>query len=120
MAKTLKVTTTDRIQTVDVDFDDFRSIQKTIGGHFETVHTQRMLDYFGKPMLLLVDEEGILKSLPSNHCGSWMYGTDKHGHIIAGDFILAEPTKYGDILPPENLNELKDKLMKDFDLREML
>lgn len=39
--KTVKVTTDDRISIVDVDFDDFRSIQKAIGGHFETVRTDR-------------------------------------------------------------------------------
>ena len=42
--KTVKVTTDDRISIVDVDFDDFRSIQKAIGGHFETVKERMMRD----------------------------------------------------------------------------
>ena len=57
--KTVKVTTDNKISIIDVDFDDFRSIQRAIGGHFETVHTQLMEDYFKDPsLIMLVDEEG--------------------------------------------------------------
>lgn len=52
MSKTIKVTTDDRIMLVDVDFDDFRSIQRAVGGHFETVHTARMREIFNCPMLI--------------------------------------------------------------------
>ena len=119
MSKTLKVTTGNEILEVDVNFDDFRSIQKAIGGYFETVHTLRMRKYFGEPMMIMVDEEGLVKGLDTNRCGSWMYGTDEHGHRIAGDFILGAPTEYGDILPPDNLDQIKAKLIKDFNLKEV-
>ena len=60
--KTVKVTTDNKISMVDVDFSDFRSIQEAIGGHFETVHTQLMADYFKDPsLIMLVDEEGRIK-----------------------------------------------------------
>lgn len=62
MAKTIKITSSNEISVVDVDFDDYRAIQKVVGGMFETVKTQRMFDYFGKPVIMLVDEEGILKA----------------------------------------------------------
>lgn len=119
MSKTLKVTTDNKISVIDIDYDDYRSFQKAIGGYFETVRTQRMYDYFGQPMMMLVDEEGLIKGLPMNPCGSWMYGADKHGNIIAGDFVLAVPTEYGDMLPPENLEELKVRLIRDFNLQEV-
>ena len=50
MAKTIKITSNNEISVVDVDFDDYRAIQKVVGGMFETVKTQRMFDYFGKPV----------------------------------------------------------------------
>lgn len=95
MAKTIKITSNNEISVVDVDFDDYRAIQKVVGGMFETVKTQRMFDYFGKPVMMLVDEEGILKQLPLNRTGSRFYG-----YPIVGDFILAVPT-YEDIVAPD-------------------
>ncbi len=60
--KTIKITSSNEISVVDVDFDDYRAIQKVVGGMFETVKTQRMFDYFGKPVMMLVDEERHLKT----------------------------------------------------------
>ncbi|MEI3282408.1 MAG: hypothetical protein V8R61_06755 [Enterocloster sp.] len=37
MAKTIKITSNNEISVVDVDFDDYRAIQKVVGGMFETV-----------------------------------------------------------------------------------
>lgn len=37
MAKTIKITSSNEISVVDVDFDDYRAIQKVVGGMFETV-----------------------------------------------------------------------------------
>ena len=89
--KTVKVTTNNTVSVIDIDFDNFREIQKTIGGHFETVHAPRMEKYFGDPsIIMLVDEEGLLKSLPMNFFGSRMYGLLDHGHPIVGDLILAK------------------------------
>ena len=47
--KTVKVTTDNKVSVIDVNFDDFRSIPQAIGGHFETVRTQLMADYFKDP-----------------------------------------------------------------------
>ena len=55
MAKTIKITSSNEISVVDVDFDDYRAIQKAVGGMFETVKKQRLLDYFGKPVMMLED-----------------------------------------------------------------
>lgn len=61
--KTLKITTDNKISIVDVDFKDFRSIQQAVGGYFETVKTRKMWDYFKAPVIMLVDEEGLIKGL---------------------------------------------------------
>lgn len=39
-------------------------------------------------MVMLVDEEGLLKSLESNILGSWLYETDKHGCPIVGTVLF--------------------------------
>ena len=107
--KTVKVTTDNKISIIDVDFDDFRSIQRAIGGHFETVHTQLMADYFKDPsVIILVDEEGLVKELPLNPVGSALYRGK-----IAGDLIFAQ-AQGEDIIAPGNPGSLKDRLLHTF------
>ena len=107
--KTVKVTTDNKISIIDVDFDDFRSIQRAIGGHFETVHTQLMEDYFKDPsLIMLVDEEGRIKELPVNPVGCALYRG-----IIAGDLIFARIAGE-DIVAPDDAEGLKDRLLHTF------
>ena len=107
--KTVKVTTDNKISIIDVDFDDFRSIQRAIGGHFETVHTQLMEDYFKDPsLIMLVDEEGRIKKLPVNPVGCTLYRG-----IIAGDLIFARFAGE-DIVAPDDAEDLKDRLLHTF------
>lgn len=107
--KTVKVTTDNKISIIDVDFDDFRDIQRAIGGHFETVHTQLMEDYFKDTLLImLVDEEGRIKDLPINPVGCTLYRG-----IIAGDLIFARIAGE-DIVAPNDPEALKDRLLHTF------
>lgn len=107
--KTVKVTTDNKISIIDVDSDDFRSIQRAIGGHFETVHTRLMADYFKDPsVIMLVDEEGLIKELPLNPVGSALYQG-----AIAGDLILSR-VQGEDIVAPDNPEALKDRLLHTF------
>ena len=111
--KTIKISTNNEVSVIDVDFNDFRSIQNAIGGYFETVKTQKMWDYFKCPMMFLADEEGHLKKLPLNQLGSYFYDTERHGWPIAGDIILAVP--FGEyIIGIDDVEVLKLKLLKDF------
>ena len=68
--QTIKITTDNKVSVIEVDFNDFRSIQNAIGGYFEIVKTQKMWDYFKFPIMFLVDEEGHIKGLPLNRFGS--------------------------------------------------
>lgn len=112
--KTVKVTTDNKISLIDVDFADFKSIQQAIGGHIETVRTQLMADYFGDAsMIMLVDEEGLIKGLPINALGSALYDTPRHGCPIVGDLIFARISGE-DIVAPEDPKELKDRLLHTF------
>lgn len=60
--KTLKITTDNKLSIIDVNLDDYRALQQEIGGYIETVHTQIMYDYFKAPVLMLVDEEGLIRT----------------------------------------------------------
>ena len=107
--KTVKVTTDNKISVIDVNFNDFRDIQRAIGGHFETVHTRLMADYFHDPsVIMLVDEEGLIKELPLNPVGSALYRS-----VIAGDLIFAQ-VRGDDIVAPDDVKELKDRLLHTF------
>lgn len=55
--KTVKVTPDNIISVIDVNFDDFRDLQKAVGGRFEIVSTKTLFETFKMPMIMLVDEE---------------------------------------------------------------
>ena len=60
--KTLKITTDDKISVIEVDVNNIKDLQNAIGGGLvESVKTQKLWDYFKAPVLMLVDEEGLLK-----------------------------------------------------------
>ena len=65
----------------------------------EKVCPRRLYDVFGmsndsgRGVVMLVDEEGLMKYLPVNEFGSWLYGTDIHGNPIVGD-VLFVGTEY--------------------------
>lgn len=112
--KTVKVTTDNKISLIDVDFSNLRSIQQAIGGHFETVRTQLMVDYFkDASMIMLVDEEGLIKGLPVNALSCALYGTPQHGCPIVGDLIFARIAGE-DIVAPDDPETLKDRLLHTF------
>ena len=111
--KTLKISADNEISIIDVNFDDFKSIQKALGG-FETVHTVKMNNYFQGPVIMLVDEDGHFKNLPLNRLGSWMYDMPRHGSPILGDVLLAE-ARYEDIMAVQEPEKLMEKLLNDFE-----
>lgn len=113
--KTLKITTDNKISIIDVDVDDHKALRQAIGGYVEAVHTGAMHEYFKAPVLMLVDEEGLIKNLPANAVASHFYGCQNHGHIIAGDAIFAislgeSMTGFGDRDSEQWLN----KMLNDF------
>lgn len=112
--KTVKVTADNKVSVIDVDFSDFRDIQKALGGHFEVVHTKIMESYFmDLSVIMLVDEEGIIKGLPVNFVGSTLYGTVVHGNPIVGDILFAVAAGE-DIVGLMNPEGVKKRLMSTF------
>ena len=113
--KTIKITVDNKISIIDVDFDDYKAIQKVIGGYIETVKTQKMFDYFGRPILMLVDEDGYAKNLEINAVGSFLHDFGKYSSPIVGDIIFAQPAGvYGEDMegigePEETMEMLMER-----------
>ena len=112
--KTLKITTDNKISIIDLDFDH-RSLREEVGGYFETVKTQKLWDYFKAKVVMIVDEEGLIKELPANLLGCYFYDTDKHGFPIVGNVILGlmiGPEIIG--LGDRDAEQWMEKMLKDF------
>jgi hypothetical protein len=71
-----------------LDILDCWSFGKHFNGFFEIVHPKRL----SKPFCMVADEEGLLKGLPKNEVGSFLYETDNHGIPIVGDVFLLKET----------------------------
>ena len=118
--KTVKITTDNKISIIDVDFDDFKAIQKAIDGNFEFVKTQKMYEWFKHPVVMIVDEVGHIKQKDTNDVGTFFYNDEqKRGFSefwpIAGDLIFAIPV--GEDLTgwdDEKVEDLKEGLMRYF------
>ena len=62
----------------------YLSLNKTVDGPIEIVHPRGL----GRPMCMIVNEEGLLRQLPLNMYGSYLYGTHQHGHPIVGNIVI--------------------------------
>ena len=76
------------ISAVEVPDGDFlEQARKLIGCEWiETVYLRGLK----APYLMIVDEEGLLKANLMNPIGSVLYGAHEHGHLIAGDVVIAK------------------------------
>lgn len=109
--KTIKITADNKISIVDVDFGDYKAMQKAVGGYVETVSTELMYDFFKRPVMMLVDEEGHMKELKLNVIGTVFYNMVP----LVGDIVLVQPAgEYGEDMegigePEETLEMLMER-----------
>lgn len=82
--KGIVITTKNEMRVQEFSKPVHKSIGDAVGGWIEVVHPKR-LEY---PYCMVVNEEGVLRKLPINSFGSFLYGTDTHGWPIAGDAVL--------------------------------
>ena len=111
----IKITTQNKISVIDINVNDYKEVNREIKCDLaEVVKTQIMWDYFGQPILMLVDEEGRLKNPRLNSVGSYLYGTHLHRHPIVGDvlFVVPDGEQFAGF---ENAEKIKRKMMIDFD-----
>ena len=72
-------------QTVFVrEIEEFDELVKHFDGFPEFVYPRRLKSTF----CLVIDDMGLRKNLPCNDLCSYLYESDKHGNIIAGDAFL--------------------------------
>ena len=50
----------------------------------------------GNCVSMLIDEEGLYHDLDDNMVGSYLYETDKHGHVIVGNILIVGEVWSGD------------------------
>lgn len=111
--KTVKVTTDNKIEIVDVDFGSYSTIYEAVGDRFKILNTMTSRNYFrtlgwDDRTIILTDEFGELKKLPYNHFASLM-----GPGMILGDVVLAKKIA-NDILGVNDPEGLRDKLLEDF------
>ena len=82
--KGLVITTKFEMRVQEFSESAYKSIGEAVDGWIEIVHPVRL----GRPYCMVVNEEGLLRNLPMNIFGSYLYGTDNHGSPIAGDIVL--------------------------------
>lgn len=112
MAKTVKVTTDNRISVVDVQWN-LDGWEKAIDADCtEIVKTQLMLDLFGEMVVMIVDESGLCKNRAKNQVASFLYGC---GCPVAGDVIFGIMDG-PDVLPPDSAGALMQELKHNFSL----
>lgn len=119
MAKTVKITTDNKISVVDIPWG-LEGWYGAIGGGcdiVETVKTQRMFDLFRMPVLMIVNEEGVVRGQEFNLAASLLYGMAEHGCVIAGNVLIGIPSG-PDILPPADPEAVKRMLAEAYPFLE--
>lgn len=79
--KGIVITTKYEMRVQEFSEPAYKSIGEAVGGWIEVVHPARL----GRPYCMVVNEEGLLRNLPMNVLGSFLYGTEVRLH---GDIVL--------------------------------
>lgn len=111
MAKTVRVTTDNKIEIMDIPWRTDCQNQAIEAECTEIVKTQIMRDLFKDSIVMLVDESGVCKRRPMNRLASWLYGMQVHGCQICGDVIFGRID--GPHLKPLKNAELVKFFLKD-------
>ncbi|MDL2287590.1 DUF3846 domain-containing protein [Eubacteriales bacterium OttesenSCG-928-G02] len=87
----LKITAeTQKLETIGTPVT-LKVLQQGVGGWIEIVRPKWMPN----GLLMIVDEEGMLKNSTRNLFASFLYGTQDHGHPIVGDVCFVSE-RWGD------------------------
>ena len=112
--KTVKLTPENQISVIELSNWDLQKRAEAIGADcIEIVKTQRMYDFFGDTVVMIVDESGLNNGKPISPIASYLYGVDLHGGLIAGDILLGVQ-RGPDIFPPDHAESLVHLLQLKF------
>lgn len=108
--KAILITTNDQILTVEVQKPLYKSIGQLVDGFIEIVRPINLQ----RPYVMICNEDYCALEMPFNILGSYMYGTQVHGHPVLGNIVIMK--EWGDDL--EGLHEWEIKCLKeDFETR---
>ena len=88
--KAVTVTTDDAIDIIEVKENGsplYKQMSEAVGGYYENVYPRRFQGEY-QDFVMVVNEEGLIKGLPLNRTGCFLYGTDIHGSPIVGNVII--------------------------------
>jgi len=84
--KAIKITTDNKVSTVNLNEPVWQDIALTIDGYFEVVRANYRK--WPREFVILCDDNGLNKHLPFNHIASELYGYSSHGNPIVGDILI--------------------------------
>lgn len=91
--RVIKVDSFQNVSVLDLNPHNYlEALQGAIGGYIEEVRARNL----PKPFCMLVDEEGLLKGLPINEFGCYLYDTANHGNVIVGDLLILKRERFPD------------------------
>lgn len=82
--KGVVVTTDEKVEIRDFGEPLYMTVGEAVGGHIEVVHPRHL----GRPLVMIVNEEGLQLRLDLNIHGSILYGTHEHGSPIVGNIVI--------------------------------
>ena len=82
--KGIVVTTDNVVEIRDFGKPLYQTVGEAVGGYIEIVHPMGLVE----PLVMIVNDEGLLHGLPMNAVGSLLYGTQNHGHPIVGNIVI--------------------------------
>ncbi len=82
--KGIVVTSDNQIEVKDFEAPMHRTVGDVVGGYIEIVHPIGLAE----PLVMIVNEEGLILELPMNTIGSLLYGTHIHGAPIVGNLVI--------------------------------
>lgn len=105
MMRIIKISTDLEMQVFEYPEGDLsaqmQALQDLVGNgcdYVERVRPRRLYTMLGVPRVvttnpgecatMIVDEDGLLRNLPVNAVGSWLYETDRHGSPIVGNIVI--------------------------------
>lgn len=84
--KGVVVTTDNTVEIRDFGEPLYKTVGEAVGGYIEIVHPIGLAD----PLVMIVNEEGLILELPINQLGCLLYGTHNHGQPIVGNIVVMQ------------------------------
>lgn len=82
--KGIVITTKNTFEVKDFGAPLYKTIGKSVDGYIEIVRPR----FLSESYILVVNEEGLIRHLPVNLFGCWVYDTIHHGSPICGNAVL--------------------------------